>query len=344
VQIPLTLTVNIFIKYQYLQYLQYIQYIQYLNSMTNTAHNTSTKKKPRGLGRGLDTLLGIDHSNLITQVGKPNTLLVSQLQSGAYQPRTQMDEAALNILAESIKSHGLIQPILVRSLNVSSQGHIQYEIIAGERRWRASQIAGLTEVPVLVKEVSNENAAIMALIENIQRENLNPLEEAQGIDRLVREFGLTHDIAAHAVGRSRSTVSNLLRLLNLCLPVQTMLMAGDLDMGHARALLTLDNATQIQLAHQIVQKKLSVRDAEKLVNINTNNLTSNASNTINNTTKSSLKTPVNQDTQRLVEQLSDSLGAAVVLEMGKNGKGTLTISFKGLDVLQGVIEKLGIIT
>jgi ParB family chromosome partitioning protein len=310
--------------------------------MTNTAHNT--KKKPRGLGRGLDTLLGIDHSNLITQVGKPSTLLVSQLQSGMYQPRTQMDEATLNILAESIKSHGLIQPILVRSLNVSNQGHIQYEIIAGERRWRASQIAGLTEVPVLVKEVSNENAAIMALIENIQRENLNPLEEAQGIDRLVREFGLTHDIAAHAVGRSRSTVSNLLRLLNLCLPVQTMLMAGDLDMGHARALLTLDNATQIQLAHQIVQKKLSVRDAEKLVNINTNNLTSNANNTINNTTKSSLKTPVNQDTQRLVEQLSDSLGAAVVLEMGKNGKGTLTISFKGLDVLQGVIEKLGIIT
>lgn len=319
--------------------------------MTNTAHNTNTKKKPRGLGRGLDTLLGIDHSNLITQVGKPTTLLVSQLQSGAYQPRTQMDEAALNILAESIKLHGLIQPILVRSLNVSSQGHIQYEIIAGERRWRASQIAGLTEVPVLVKEISNENAAIMALIENIQRENLNPLEEAQGIDRLVREFGLTHDIAAHAVGRSRSTVSNLLRLLNLCLPVQTMLMAGDLDMGHARALLTVDNATQIQLAHQIVQKKLSVRDAEKLVNINTNNLTSNASNTINNTTKNtkknttqlSLKTPVNQDTQRLVEQLSDSLGAAVALEMGKNGKGTLTISFKGLDVLEGVIEKLGIV-
>ena len=315
--------------------------------MTNTPHNTTTKKKLRGLGRGLDTLLGTDHSNLISQTGKPTTLLVSQLKSGLYQPRTQMDEAALNTLAESIKSHGLIQPILVRSLNISSQGHIQYEIIAGERRWRASQIAGLTEVPVLIKEVSNENAAVMALIENIQRENLNPLEEAQGIDRLIREFGLTHDRAAHAVGRSRSTVSNLLRLLNLCSPVQAMLMAGDLDMGHARALLTVDNATQIQLAHQIVQKKLSVRDAEKLVNINTNNLTSNASNTINNTTqnttKSSLKTPVNQDTQRLVEQLSDSLGAAVVLEMGKNGKGTLTISFKGLDVLQGIIEKLDIV-
>ncbi|MEN9911958.1 MAG: hypothetical protein RI956_402 [Pseudomonadota bacterium] len=352
-QIPLTTSANIFIKYQYLQYLQYIQYLQYtqhfqsLNFMTNSPHSTTTKKKPRGLGRGLDTLLGIDHSSLITQAGKPTILLVSQLQSGLYQPRTQMDEVALNNLAESIKAHGLIQPILVRSLNVSSQGHIQYEIIAGERRWRASQIAGLTEVPVLIKEVSNENAAVMALIENIQRENLNPLEEAQGIDRLVREFGLTHDIAAHAVGRSRSAVSNLLRLLNLCPPVQAMLMAGDLDMGHARALLTVDNATQIQLAHQIVQKQLSVRDTEKLVNTSTDSPTSNAGNTTKNTTKNttqlSLKPTVNQDTQRLIEQLSDSLGAAVVLEMGKNGKGTLTISFKGLDVLQGVIEKLGII-
>jgi ParB family transcriptional regulator, chromosome partitioning protein len=333
VQPLITLTVELFIKYQYLQTLQY------LHMMTNsTANNTPAKKKLRGLGRGLDVLLGIDHSNVTAQTGQASTVLTSQLQSGAYQPRTHMDEAALNTLAESIKSQGLIQPILVRALNTSNQGHAQYEIIAGERRWRASQIAGLTEVPVLIKDISNENAAVIALIENIQRENLNPLEEAQGINRLIDEFGLTHDVAAHAVGRSRSAVSNLLRLLNLCQPVQTMLIAGDLDMGHARALLPLDAANQIQVAHHIVQKQLSVRDAEKLVN--TTLLKLEPASTQTNKPSTALKTPQNPDTNRLIERLSDSLGAPVSVDIGKNGKGKLTISFKGLDALQGIIEKI----
>jgi ParB family chromosome partitioning protein len=220
-----------------------------------------------------------------------------------------------------------MQPILVRSV---ADG--RYEIIAGERRWRASRIAGLVEVPVLVKEVANENAAVMALIENIQREDLNPLEEAQGIERLVKEFGLTHDQAAGAVGRSRSAVSNLLRLLNLTQAVQTMLMAGDLDMGHARALLAVDAATQVQLAQEIVQKQLSVREAEKLV-----------AQTLANTPKTARAAkPVEGDTKRLVDRLSDALGAEVALQMAKGGKGKITIAFSGLEVLQGIIEKLGV--
>ncbi len=302
------------------------------------SHNTTTNKKPlRGLGRGLDALLGENSTATLANAGTPTTLRVSQMQSGVYQPRTHMDEAALNSLAESIKSQGLMQPILVRSLNQSNQGQMQYEIIAGERRWRASKIAGLTEVPVLVKDVANENAAIMALIENIQREDLNPLEEAQGIDRLIREFGLTHDVAATAVGRSRSAVSNLLRLLNLCDPVQTMLVAGDLDMGHARALLALDSANQVQMAQNIVQKQLSVRETEKMV---TKALVDQAATTPTHARKR--ESTVDGDTQRLIERLSDALGASVTLQVGKGGKGNLNIQFKGLDVLQGVLDKLGV--
>lgn len=286
-------------------------------------------KKSRGLGRGLDALLGAEtRSDDSNKTGTPTVLRLDQLQPGMYQPRTHMDEASLNALAQSIKDQGLMQPILVRQVAGGN-----YEIIAGERRWRASKIAGLVEVPVLVKDVPDENAAVMALIENIQREDLNPLEEAQGIERLVQEFGLTHDQAAGAVGRSRSAVSNLLRLLNLCKPVQTMLMAGDLDMGHARALLSVDSSTQVQLAQQVIQKQLSVRETEKLVAKTLANTPTTA--------RLSAKT-TDGDTKRLAERLSDTLGAEVLLQMSKGGKGKITIQFAGLDVLQGIIEKLGL--
>lgn len=215
-------------------------------------------KKPKGLGRGLEALLGpkVDDAAVAAankQQGEPSTLLLAELVPGMYQPRTRMDEGALYELAESIKAQGIMQPILVRKLE-SGKNAGKYEIIAGERRSRAAKLAGLDEVPVLVRNVPNEAAAAMALIENIQREDLNPLEEAQGLNRLIREFGLTHELAAQAVGRSRSAASNLLRLLNLADPVQTMLMAGDIDMGHARALLALDRATQITAANQINAK------------------------------------------------------------------------------------------
>jgi len=209
-------------------------------------------KKPKGLHMGLDALLGPEADVATTSEASalPSSLALADLVPGMYQPRTRMDEGALYELAESIKAQGIMQPILVRRL-VDGPNQGKYEIIAGERRFRASRLAGLDRVPVLVRDVPNESAAAMALIENIQREDLNPLEEAQGLQRLVKEFGLTHELAAQAVGRSRSAASNLLRLLNLADPVQTMLMAGDLDMGHARALLGLDRATQITAANQI---------------------------------------------------------------------------------------------
>src|SRR5512145_751590 len=219
-------------------------------------------KKPKGLGLGLEALLGPKVSDTPRPANDllPSTLKLDVLQAGKYQPRTRMDEGSLYELAESIKAQGVMQPILVRPV-----GENRFEIIAGERRTRAAKLAGLDEVPVLVKDVPDEAAAAMALIENIQREDLNPLEEAQGIARLVNEFHLTHEQAAQAVGRSRSAASNLLRLLNLAEPVQQMLMAGDIDMGHARALLPLERAAQITAANQIAQKKLSVREAEGLV-------------------------------------------------------------------------------
>ena len=221
-------------------------------------------KKSKGLGLGLEALLGpkvSDTPAAPAAEGPPTTLKLSQMQAGKYQPRTRMDEGSLYELAESIRTQGIMQPILVRPI-----GEGRYEIIAGERRSRAAKLAGLTEVPVLVKDVPDESAAVMALIENIQREDLNPLEEAQGLQRLTQEFGMTHEQAAQSVGRSRSAASNLLRLLNLADAVQGMLMAGDIDMGHARALLSLDKAQQVTTAHEIAGKKLSVRDAEKLVN------------------------------------------------------------------------------
>ncbi|MBN8487963.1 MAG: ParB/RepB/Spo0J family partition protein [Burkholderiales bacterium] len=296
-------------------------------------------KKPKGLGMGLEALLGPKVGDgpkpAETRDGAPATLAVAQLQAGKYQPRTRMDEGSLYELAESIRSQGIMQPILVRP--VGDPVLSRYEIIAGERRFRAAQLAGLTEVPVLVKAVPDEAAAVMALIENIQREDLNPLEEAQGLKRLVDEFGLTHEAAAQSVGRSRSAASNLLRLLNLAEPVQKLLMAGDLDMGHARALLALPGAQQVLSANEIVARKLSVRDAEKLVN--------HTLNPGRQTPLLRVKQEKSRDIVRLEEQLSDRLTADVEIRVQKKTRrgeqGEIAIRFSSIDELNGLLEKLG---
>ncbi|WP_215407223.1 ParB/RepB/Spo0J family partition protein [Janthinobacterium sp. JC611] len=289
-------------------------------------------KKLKGLGRGLDALLGGGSDFASPDTNQPSNLPVSQMQAGKYQPRTRMDEGALNELAASIKAQGLMQPILVRPIGQDTlSGLVKYEIIAGERRFRASQLAGLTEVPVLVRDVDDLAAAAMALIENIQREDLNPLEEAQGIHRLIADFSFTHEQAATALGRSRSAVSNLLRLMNLASPVQTMLMAGDIDMGHARALLAVDAASQITLANQVVAKRLSVRETEKLV---TRTL-EEAANPVEPRQKEK-----SGDIARLEEELSDALATPVVFKMGNKGRGQLVIDFADLDVLDGLLTRL----
>jgi len=305
-------------------------------------------KKPKGLGRGLQALLGPtvgESANVFengassaTSPGQPASLLLTDLVAGQYQPRTRMDEGALYELAESIKVQGIMQPILVRRLN-SGANDGKYEIIAGERRFRAARIAGLDSVPVLVRDVPDESAAAMSLIENIQREDLNPLEEAHGLQRLVKEFGLTHELAAQAVGRSRSAASNLLRLLNLAEPVQTMLMAGDIDMGHARALLSLDRATQITAGNQIAAKKMSVREAESLVK----KLGAEFSLKPQKAAKEK-----SRDTRRVEEELADLLMAEVEVRIKKqvkrNGRredmGELAIAFGSMDELNGLIERL----
>ncbi|MBQ0934370.1 ParB/RepB/Spo0J family partition protein [Ideonella paludis] len=300
-------------------------------------------KKPKGLGLGLEALLGPKVTDLDVEPTagpqSPSTLKVSQLQAGKYQPRTRMDEGSLYELAESIRTQGIMQPILVRPLSgKEAGGAAQYEIIAGERRFRASQLAGLTEVPVLVKAVPDEAAAVMALIENIQREDLNPLEEAQGLKRLIDEFGLTHEAAAQAVGRSRSAASNLMRLLQLAEPVQKMLMAGDIDMGHARALLALPAAQQILSANEIVGKKLSVRDAEKLV--------TKALNPGRQTPLLRVAKDKPRDIVRLEEQLADALTADVEIRVQRKTKrgeqGEIAIRFSSLDELNGLLDKLGV--
>ncbi|MGF6119851.1 ParB family chromosome partitioning protein [Janthinobacterium lividum] len=290
-------------------------------------------KKLKGLGRGLDALLGGGGGDFASaDTHQPSNLPVSQMQAGKYQPRTRMDEGALNELAASIKAQGLMQPILVRPIGQDTlSGLIKYEIIAGERRFRASQLAGLTEVPVLVRDVDDLAAAAMALIENIQREDLNPLEEAQGIHRLIADFSFTHEQAATALGRSRSAVSNLLRLMNLAAPVQTMLMAGDIDMGHARALLAVDAASQITLANQVVAKRLSVRETEKLVTRSVEE----AANPVEPRQKEK-----SGDIARLEEELSDALATPVVFKMGNKGRGQLVIDFADLDVLDGLLTRL----
>lgn len=280
--------------------------------------------KMKGLGRGLDALLsGTDRPSEDEQRKLP----VERLKPGKYQPRTQMDEASLDELAASIKAQGIMQPILVRPID-KTPGAERYEIVAGERRWRASQRAGLSDVPVLIRDIPDEQALAMALIENIQRENLNPLEEAHGLQRLVDEFGLTHQQAADAVGRSRPAASNLLRLLQLNNHVQDMLMGGKLDMGHARALLPLPGAQQVAIAQRIVQKNLSVREAERLVQ------------QIINPPKKAPAPPIDRDLLRLQEELSDNLGAAVAIRSNKQGAGKITIEFGDLDQLEGILGKL----
>ena len=303
--------------------------------------NMVTKKSNR-LGRGLESLLGpkAPDGNLVDVAGTdaPSQLKLTQMVPGIYQPRTRMDEGALYELAESIKMQGVMQPILVRPLKEGEHAG-KYEIIAGERRFRASKIAGLEHVPVLVRDVPNEAAAAMALIENIQREDLNPLEEAHGLQRLVKEFGLTHEEAAQAVGRSRSAASNLLRLLNLADPVQGLLMAGDLDMGHARALLSLDRASQITTAHQIATKHLSVREAERLVKKIGAEFQLVASKP---------KKEKSRDVRKVEEELSDLLTAQVEVRIKKRVKrygrveemGELAIQFGSLEEVNGLIDKL----
>ena len=290
-------------------------------------------KKLKGLGRGLDALLGGD-SEPAPVANNPSALPVGQIQAGKYQPRTRMDEGSLSDLASSIKSQGIMQPVLVRPLPAGSAAGtgIGYEIIAGERRFRAAQMAGLEEIPVLVRDVDDQAAAAMALIENIQREDLNPLEEAQGIQRLISDFDFTHEQAAAAVGRSRSAVSNLLRLINLAQPVQTMLMAGDIDMGHARALLAVDSANQITLANQVIAKRLSVRETEKLV--------ARAIEEQNAPAVSPRAKEKPGDILRLEEELSDKLATPVVFKMGPKGKGQMIIDFADLDILDGVLARL----
>lgn len=296
-------------------------------------------KRPKGLGRGLDALLGAD-AQVIGTLGQPkaeaapSTLKVKQLQAGKYQPRTRMDEGALNELADSIRTQGIMQPILVRPLSGKPGG--KYEIIAGERRFRAACLAGLEEVPVLVREVPDENAAVMALIENIQREDLNPLEEAQGVRRLLDEFGLTHEQAAQSIGRSRSATSNLLRLLNLAEPVQTMLLAGDIDMGHARALLAVDAARQIMLANEVIAKGLSVRATEKLVG------RSMREEDEQQTAPRKKETAPNGDVKRMEEALSDHLGTRVTLKVSARKRGQLIIDFHGWEHLNALLERQGL--
>ena len=297
-------------------------------------------KKPKGLGLGLEALLGPRVKEPgeapAAAEGAPSVLRLDQLQAGKYQPRTRMDEGSLYELAESIKAQGIMQPILVRRVGEASAG--RYEIIAGERRFRAASLAGLDEVPVLVRDVPDESAAAMALIENIQREDLNPLEEAQGLKRLTVEFGLTHEQAAQAVGRSRSAASNLLRLLNLAEPVQQMLMAGDIDMGHARALLPLDAARQILHATEIAAKKLSVRDAEKLV--------ARAAGGARQQPLIRGRHEPSRDLLRIEQELSDVLTAPVQIRIKKRTRrgeqGEVTIGFGSLDELNGLLDKLGL--
>ena len=300
-------------------------------------------KKPKGLGRGLEALLGPTVAEAASEApaaspGQPASLLLQDMVPGQYQPRTRMDEGALYELAESIKAQGIMQPILVRRLGQGEHAG-KYEIIAGERRYRAARLAGLDSVPVLVRDVPDNAAAAMALIENIQREDLNPLEEAQGLNRLVKEFGLTHEQAAQAVGRSRSAASNLLRLLNLADAVQGMLMAGDIEMGHARALLALERAAQVTAASQIAAKKLSVREAESLVK----KLGAEF-----NLTAPKPKAEKSRDLKRVEEELSDLLTAEVEVRVKKrvkrNGRseetGEVAIQFSTLEELNALIDRL----
>jgi ParB family chromosome partitioning protein len=296
--------------------------------------------KKRGLGKGLEALLGSGASNLNDNVnyspaseteisgilGEYQKLAIDVIQRGRYQPRTNFDPEALQELADSIKAQGVVQPIVVRPLSATPG---QYELIAGERRWRASQLAGLHEIPAIIRDVSDQEAMAVALIENIQRQELNPIEEAKALVRLVEEFGLTHQEAADAVGRSRVAVSNLLRLLTLQTDVRHLLEDGQLEMGHARAILGLEPAKQMQAAREVVNKGLSVRETEQLVR-RFNKPESGKP----------VKDAIDPDTRRLQEDLSEKLGAKVVFQHASNGKGKMLIHYNSIDELDGILEHI----
>ena len=278
--------------------------------------------KLKGLGRGLDALLDKDgEAGPVSE--RQATLRIDQLQRGRYQPRTKMDNGSLEELAASIRTQGLMQPILVRPV-----GDGRYEIIAGERRWRAAKIAGLAEVPALVRDVPDSSALAMALVENIQRENLNPLEEAGGVQRLIAEFKLTHQEAAEAIGRSRTATTNLLRLLNLQKGVQALVFDGKLEMGHARALLALDGRQQENAAKRVAEQALSVRQTERLVNA-----------ILHPTAKTKRRHAFDRDVARLEEELSEEIGTKIEIKPGKKGAGKLVISYSSHDHLDDLLSK-----
>jgi len=279
-------------------------------------------KKPR-LGRGLDALLGVDF-NRDGEKEEFKQLPLEVLQRGKYQPRTHMDKHALEELAASIKSQGVVQPIVVRALAAGN-----YEIVAGERRWRAAQIAGLTTIPAVVRRVPDEAAIAIALIENIQRENLNPVEEAGALQRLIDEFGMTHQRVADAVGRSRAAVTNLLRLLSLNGELRELLESGRMDMGHARALLGLDGARQIQAARDVVERRLSVRETEEMVR-----------RLLERPNGRKTKRTADPDIRALQQKLAEKLGAKVRIRHGRGGKGQVTVFYQSLDELDGILRRI----
>ena len=299
-----------------------------------------SRSRSKGLGRGLDALLGQDSAppaaGHLQSVDGLAEVALEALTPGRYQPRTRMDESALQELAASIRIHGLMQPIVVRPLEAG-----RWEIIAGERRFRAARIAGLATVPVLVRQVADKDALALALIENIQREDLNPLEEAQAIRRLIAEFGFTHEQAAESIGRSRSATSNLLRLLQLAEPVQTMLLAGDLEMGHARALLSLAPASQTMLAAEIHARRMSVREAERLAARHTVEKAPDESQR-SHQSRDSARRGVTRDVARLEERLADLLATKVQLRQGARGAGTLTVHFTDADHFGSLMARLAL--
>ena len=283
--------------------------------------------KPKGLGRGLDALLSNTDEDTPKNEGSLQTLSIIDLKPGKYQPRSIMQEEALHALSQSILKQGVMQPIIVRPI-----GNNQYEIIAGERRWRAAKLANLNEVPVIIKNIPDESALAMALIENIQREDLNPLEEAVGIKRLIDEFNMTHEEAADAVGKSRVTVSNLLRLLTLTKPVQDRLLSGKIDMGHARALIGLEGSQQIMLCEEAIQKNLSVREVEALVK--------NLQNSYKKDKSHLSAKRTNADVRQLEDSLAESLGASVTIDAKKNGSGVLKVHYRNLEQLDEILKKI----
>ena len=296
--------------------------------------------KKRGLGKGLEALLGsgvnaLDDNNPSLASSKPDIaassgefqhLDIDIIQRGRFQPRSNFNPDALQELADSIKAQGVVQPIVVRPLSATPG---QYELIAGERRWRAAQLAGLHDIPAIVRDISDQEAMAIALIENIQRQELNPIEEAKALERLVEEFGLTHQEVADAVGRSRVAVSNLLRLLTLNTDVRHLLEDGQLEMGHARAILGLESANQMQAAREVVKKGMSVRETEHLVR----RLNAPAK-------EKAAKSPIDPDTRRLQEDLSEKLGAKVIFQHNNNGKGKMLIHYNSIDELDGILEHI----